>query len=214
MITKTINIARYRIKISIAGRRGAKNDFILQALREVSGVRIGNKLPRFVRLTVERIKVRRFIGTHIAILVLTTNVVAPSVAAFNSQPTAEPEVVAIAVPDAPVETIVNRRYPVEKLVISQGYRIFHPALDIDGVTGDLIYPIMNGQVESAGQEFLLGKTIRIKHTDNTESVYAHLDKINVKSGQEVTTGSKIGEMGNTGHSFGDHLHLESIQALF
>lgn len=40
------------------------------------------------------------------------------------------------------------------------------------------------------------------------ALYAHLDKINVKEGQEVKPGDVIGLEGNTGWSTGDHLHFQ------
>ena len=48
----------------------------------------------------------------------------------------------------------------------------------------------------------------IKHDNNLETVYAHLNKRNVKEGQVVKQGEIIGLMGNTGDSSGVHLHFE------
>lgn len=56
-----------------------------------------------------------------------------------------------------------------------------------------------------------GNTITIKHTINGksyETLYAHLSKINVRVGQKVTQGQKIGVRGSTGNSTGEHLHFE------
>ena len=39
-------------------------------------------------------------------------------------------------------------------------------------------------------------------------LYAHLQTLNVKKGQNVATGQKIGEVGSTGYSSGPHVHLE------
>ncbi|MBA4536398.1 peptidoglycan DD-metalloendopeptidase family protein [Bacillus aquiflavi] len=62
-----------------------------------------------------------------------------------------------------------------------------------------------------------GNHIFIKHTVNGkdyETVYAHLHSINVSVGQRVTQGQKIGEVGNTGHSYGYHLHFELHQPVW
>ena len=48
----------------------------------------------------------------------------------------------------------------------------------------------------------------IDHGNKLSSLYAHLSKIEVEEGQEVTMDTEIGRMGATGRAFGDHLHLE------
>ena len=48
----------------------------------------------------------------------------------------------------------------------------------------------------------------MNHGYGYESLYAHLHKINVRSGQKVTRGQVIGLVGNTGKSTGPHLHYE------
>lgn len=53
-----------------------------------------------------------------------------------------------------------------------------------------------------------GNHIRIKHSNGYSSLYAHLASLNVKNGQSVKGGQRIGVMGNTGRSDGKHLHLE------
>ncbi len=53
-----------------------------------------------------------------------------------------------------------------------------------------------------------GKYVTIQHEDGTRSMYAHLSKILVKSGQKVKKGQVIGVMGSTGSSNGTHLHFE------
>jgi len=53
-----------------------------------------------------------------------------------------------------------------------------------------------------------GKYIVIEHADGSRSMYAHLSKINVRRGQKVKRGQKIGTMGSTGSANGTHLHFE------
>ena len=56
-----------------------------------------------------------------------------------------------------------------------------------------------------------GNRIVIKHNNGYETLYAHLSSIDVKVGQTVPQGSKIGVMGSTGRSTGIHLHFEVLK---
>jgi len=54
-----------------------------------------------------------------------------------------------------------------------------------------------------------GKTVVVRHYNGLETVYAHLNKIKVKSGQEVKAGQLIGLGGRTGRATTEHLHFET-----
>lgn len=90
---------------------------------------------------------------------------------------------------------------------------FHSGIDIaspQGKIGDPVNPIMPGKVIYAGEIWWgYGKHIIIDHGDNIISIYAHLDKIFVYKGQEITdTNQVIGNMGTTGWTTGPHLHFQ------
>ncbi len=92
------------------------------------------------------------------------------------------------------------------------YQLLHTGIDIanpSGKIGDPIVPFMNGKVIYAGETAIgYGKHIIIDHGDNITSVYGHLDKVYVFTGQQVTTNDVIGLEGQTGWATGPHLHFE------
>jgi murein DD-endopeptidase MepM/ murein hydrolase activator NlpD len=85
---------------------------------------------------------------------------------------------------------------------------FHPGIDFKGNKGDDARCTANGTVVFAGWAGGYGNCVRIAHSNNLETLYGHLSRINVKVGQDVTVGQKIGEVGSTGRSTGTHLHYE------
>ena len=89
-----------------------------------------------------------------------------------------------------------------------GHAEFHPGIDFKGERGDAAKCTANGKVVFTGWFGGYGNCVRIQHKNNFETVYGHLSKIVVRVGQEVTAGEKIGEIGSTGRSTGNHLHYE------
>lgn len=64
----------------------------------------------------------------------------------------------------------------------------------------------NGQGE--GVNWRYGNFVKIQHDDGTVCLYAHLERASVSAGQRVSKGQVLGRMGNSGNSFGAHLHWE------
>jgi murein DD-endopeptidase MepM/ murein hydrolase activator NlpD len=84
----------------------------------------------------------------------------------------------------------------------------HYGTDIDLETGDTVMAAFDGMVRIAKLNRSYGNVVIIRHNNGLETVYAHLSKILVEAGQIVEAGQQIGLGGNTGHSFGSHLHFE------
>ncbi len=119
----------------------------------------------------------------------------------------------------PEELVINLKdfsMPIKSKVVTSkfGYRARfhrnHYGLDIDGFTGDTIYAAFAGKVRirkyNAGG---FGYYIVIRHNNGLETLYGHLSKQLVNENQEVKSGQPIGLCGNTGRSYGSHLHFET-----
>lgn len=93
--------------------------------------------------------------------------------------------------------------------LSTRFSNWHPGIDIASGLGMLIHPITDGLVLEAGFDiFGLGNYVLISHESGFASKYAHLGKIYVKKGDQVTSENIIGEVGLTGRTSGPHTHLE------
>lgn len=86
---------------------------------------------------------------------------------------------------------------------------FHNGIDIDLVTGDTVVCAWDGVVRYAEPNSGgYGNLVIVRHYNGLETYYAHLSKLLTFSGQKVKSGDVLGLGGNTGHSFGSHLHFE------
>jgi len=94
--------------------------------------------------------------------------------------------------------------------ITQGFYSWHKAIDIANKSGGPILAADSGTVIVAGwpDNSGYGNRIMIEHGNGYKTLYAHLSKISVVTGQTVKRGDVIGSMGSTGRSTGTHLHFE------
>jgi murein DD-endopeptidase MepM/ murein hydrolase activator NlpD len=86
----------------------------------------------------------------------------------------------------------------------------HLAIDLSANAGDPVYAAATGVITQAagGWNYGYGNVIQIDHGNGYTSLYAHLSSINVGVCQSVYAGQLIGLAGNSGNSFGAHLHFE------
>lgn len=99
-------------------------------------------------------------------------------------------------------------WPVGNRYISQYFYNYHLGIDVPGNTGDSVYASDGGRVTRSGWwPGGFGNAVKIDHGNGYSTMYAHMSSIDVSVGQDVGRGQVIGHVGNTGHSFGSHLHF-------
>lgn len=173
---------------------------------EIRRARKGSKISRFFTHIFEHKSIRKIFGANIALAIVASSFM-PTTPTFAD----EPENNVVSVEEVALTTETGLRYPTDDVRVTQGYHFFHPALDFDGITGDPIYPVMGGVVEGVQySNYAYGYAVIVGHGNGISTLYAHLSKIFVEEGQEVSTKSVIGEMGATGRAYGDHLHFEAL----
>lgn len=88
-------------------------------------------------------------------------------------------------------------------------RHFHPGIDIELNTGDMVVAAFDGKIRYARyNNGGYGNLIIIRHYNGLETYYGHLSKIIVEENQYVKAGDLLGLGGSTGRSTGSHLHFE------
>jgi murein DD-endopeptidase MepM/ murein hydrolase activator NlpD len=108
--------------------------------------------------------------------------------------------------------------PMEFSRITSGFAMrFHPILqswrqhngvDYGAPMGTPVRTVGEGVVEMAGWQNGFGNVVHVRHSGDRSTVYAHLSKIDVKKGQRIEQGQRIGAVGRTGWATGPHLHFE------
>ena len=108
--------------------------------------------------------------------------------------------------------------PMEFSRVTSGFAMrFHPILknwrkhagiDYGAPIGTPVRVVSDGVVEFAGWQNGYGNVIVVKHAGDRSTLYAHLSRLDVRKGQAVAQGMRIGAVGMTGWTTGPHLHFE------
>lgn len=190
------------------------NTLNLEYVHSLKRPRKANLLSSFLRKPFEKYTVRRVIGAQLAGAML----FAPLISAWEPKinyetPINIPENYLVAADDShtPVTT-TDREFilPVERLrYVGQYFKSGHPGYDLNSYVGDDVYAFSGGRVALVESGiFGFGRYIILDHGFGLISLYAHLQSFDVKVGEMVETGEKIGEVGMTGNTTGPHLHFE------
>ena len=108
--------------------------------------------------------------------------------------------------------------PMEFSRVTSGFAMrFHPlqqkwrqhlGVDYGAPTGTPVRSVGDGVVSFAGWQNGYGNLVQINHGHGKSTLYAHLSRKNVKTGERVQQGQRLGAVGSTGWSTGPHLHFE------
>jgi len=111
----------------------------------------------------------------------------------------------ISITAKPTEGIVSTPFGAQRYV-NGAARSPHSGLDIAAPEGTPIITPLGGKVLLAESMFLNGNTVVIGHGNGLVMVYSHMNTLEVKQGDWIKGGERIGAVGMTGRATGPHLH--------
>ena len=84
----------------------------------------------------------------------------------------------------------------------------HLGVDYGAPTGTPVRSVGDGIVSFAGWQNGYGNVVQVQHGGDRTTLYAHLSRIDVRTGQRIEQGARLGAVGSTGWATGPHLHFE------
>jgi murein DD-endopeptidase MepM/ murein hydrolase activator NlpD len=164
-------------------------------------------LSKTLRPIFESRKIKLIVGGNLALSIILVNLMGP----IGGQVPAETvEIATLTANTIKVITETTFRIPLaENNGYSQGFGGHHPGVDIKSKRGTKIVAAAAGRVvEIEHQKFGYGNKVILEHNGQLQTLYAHLDTINVNVGDQVTKETVLGTVGLTGWTTGPHLHFE------
>ncbi|GAB3996404.1 hypothetical protein GCM10028807_38860 [Spirosoma daeguense] len=131
---------------------------------------------------------------------------------YNINPLEFDEAIDIKLYDPPANRYWSSPLDEGKMTSNFGYRWgrWHAGVDLDLETGTPVYTAFDGIVRVVGWDGNgWGRYVLVRHYNGLETLYGHMSKQTVETGQLVKAGDQVGLGGSTGRSFGSHLHFET-----
>lgn len=155
----------------------------------------------------------------VAILAMAAAPLTPAAATDEAFAVPEaPPVTAVATAAGPVMRMITFQEPVRGYGVNSAFGMrrlpgsaarHHDGVDIAAPTGTGVRVAAEGRVLRTGYDAGgYGRFIEVQHPNGMSSLYGHLSRIDVASGDAVASGQRIGLVGSTGRSTGPHLHFE------
>lgn len=131
---------------------------------------------------------------------------------------AAPPMTAVAEPAGPVTRLIAFEAPVRGHAVNSPFGLrrlpgqaarHHAGVDIAAPRGTGVFVSAEGSVLRTGYEPAgYGRFVEIRHPNGMTTLYGHLSRLDVASGDRLEAGERIGLVGSTGRSTGPHLHFE------
>ncbi len=124
-----------------------------------------------------------------------------------------PQGATFAPPTVPITAITPLKSG--RVTSSFGYRTdpikggtgFHTGIDVAASKGEPLYALYDGVVTAAAWDSSYGNYIAVTTAEGWELWYAHCSVLLCREGESVTAGQRIAQVGSTGDSTGDHVHI-------
>lgn len=142
----------------------------------------------------------------------------PDAATDLSNPAAPP-VTAVAEPAGPVMREILFQRPVrgyevnspfgQRKLAFEAHARMHKGVDIAAPRGTSVYAAAEGEVVRRGYDAAgYGNFVELRHPNGMTTLYGHMSRVDLATGDKVYAGSRVGLVGSTGRSTGPHLHFE------
>jgi murein DD-endopeptidase MepM/ murein hydrolase activator NlpD len=92
-------------------------------------------------------------------------------------------------------------------IINGSPRSPHAGADYTVAAGTPVQVVADGVVAMVGDHFFGGNSVFVDHGDGLITLYLHLSRVDVREGQQVKRGDRLGAVGQTGRATGPHLHF-------
>lgn len=109
----------------------------------------------------------------------------------------------------PIQSVVTSYFGTKR-VYNGSLRNYHPGLDLKAAMKTPVHADAGGEIILAKNLFYTGNTVMVDHGYGIITLYAHLSRLRVKTGQVIKGGELIGLSGNTGRVSGPHLHWQAV----
>lgn len=157
----------------------------------------------------------------VAVLAMAAAPLTPATDAAPAEALSAPEappMTAVAEPAGPVTRLIAFETPVRNYEINSPFGLRrlpgqaarnHEGVDIAAPWGTGVYVAAEGSVLRTGYDPAgYGRFVEVRHPNGMTTLYGHLSRLDVASGDAVEAGARIGLVGSTGRSTGPHLHFE------